>query len=178
MTEYVAATGLQARVCMQAASGKPWTPPAHLPAPALCAAQMSRTALPAVKATGAVAQATALTGDHMPEPSWGSHLGRCEHLTSLLSITETHATATDNTHTRPRVEEHSHIRRGANHRGLQVGPKRMRESLLLGWCFMLCTRLFSIMTLLIEHEDQLFFRLTKPGPHRSGVARAGKQCYG
>lgn len=176
MTAYVAAIGLQARVCMQAASRKPWTPPAHLPALALCAAQMSRTALPAVKATGAVAQATALTGDHIPEPSLGNHLGRREHITSLFIITEPHATAgrDENRHTRPRVEEHSHIRRGANHRGLQVGPKRMRE----GWCCPLCAQLFSIMTLLIEHEDQLFFRLTTPGPHRSGVARAGEQCYG
>ena len=37
-------------------------------------AQMSRKALPAFKASGRVAHATALTGDHSPEAFLGNHL--------------------------------------------------------------------------------------------------------
>ncbi len=41
----------------------------------MAAVQMSRTARPAFNAIGAVAQATALTGHHSPEPFLGNHLG-------------------------------------------------------------------------------------------------------
>ena len=104
----------------------------------------------------------------MPEPSLGNHLDRFDQITSLFNLTETRLTAMINRHTGPRVEEHAHIRRGANRRGIQVSPKSRIASLLLVWRS-LCPRLaLSNMSLLIEYEDQrFFFRLTKPGPHRS-----------
>jgi hypothetical protein len=77
------ATESQPQVCRHGLAGKqPRGNPGHSlstrrrPLSNCCntAAQMSRTARPAFNAIGAAAQATALTGDHSPEPFLGNHL--------------------------------------------------------------------------------------------------------